>query len=86
MRTSAYWLNLTASSSPIGKRRRTTDISLSHGSGGTGSKGTATTIDGGHVTVLSHVWKEGESNGQLKKRFIFLKLMNCCTYSFPVYK
>jgi len=29
----------------------------SYGSGGTGSKGTATTIDGGHVTVPSHVWK-----------------------------
>ena len=29
----------------------------SYGTGGTGSKGTATTIDGGHVTVPSHVWK-----------------------------
>lgn len=29
----------------------------SYGSGGTGSKGTATTIDGGHVTVPAHIWK-----------------------------
>jgi len=29
----------------------------SYGSGGTGSKGTATTVDGGHVTVPAHIWK-----------------------------
>jgi endonuclease G len=29
----------------------------SYGSGGTGSKGSATTIDGGRVTVPAHVWK-----------------------------
>jgi endonuclease G len=29
----------------------------SYGSGGTGLKGTATMIDGGHVTVPAHIWK-----------------------------
>ncbi len=29
----------------------------SYGSGGTGSKGTATSVDGGHVNVPSNVWK-----------------------------
>ena len=29
----------------------------SYGNGGTGSRGSATTIDGGHVIVPSHVWK-----------------------------
>ncbi len=29
----------------------------SYGSGGTGSNGTATTVDGGHVAVPSNIWK-----------------------------